>query len=143
MYFYVFICLSIYLFLSFFLFWSWSWSTAGRYVNNKSVAGFSLWSVADDGFEEDHVLDWILEQHMGNTMRNVSRHTLLGMVDSYDYLAVLFCKSSPFGLDIARCAWKKIRFRYFFDFLRPEAKLIDMLRHGHLRWTTYTSISTS
>lgn len=44
----------------------------------------------DDGFEEDHVLDWILEQHMGNTMRNVSRHTLLGMVDSYDYLAVLF-----------------------------------------------------
>jgi len=38
------------------------------------------------------VLDWILEQHMGNTMRNVSRHTLLGMVDSYDYLAVVFCK---------------------------------------------------
>nr|CAG4638530.1 EOG090X0856 [Cyclestheria hislopi] len=48
--------------------------------------------VQDSGenFEEDHVLDWILEQHHGNTMRNVSRQALLSMVDNYDYLAVLF-----------------------------------------------------
>ena len=50
------------------------------------------------------MLDWILEQHMGNTMRNVSRHTLLGMVDSYDYLAVVFCKfTSILAISMFNC----------------------------------------
>ncbi len=49
-----------------------------------------LW--IDEVFDEDHVLNWILETHLGNSIKNVSRHSLLTMVDSYDYLAVIFRK---------------------------------------------------
>ncbi len=53
--------------------------------------------MTEETFEEDHVLDWILELHHGNTMRNVSRQSLMSMVDNYDYLAVVFCsKNSNF-----------------------------------------------
>uniref|UniRef100_A0A0N8E4K3 L(2)01289 long form n=1 Tax=Daphnia magna TaxID=35525 RepID=A0A0N8E4K3_9CRUS len=45
---------------------------------------------AEDTFEEDNVLDWILEMHHGNTMKNVSRQSLMSMVENYDYLAVVF-----------------------------------------------------
>ncbi|KAI9560775.1 hypothetical protein GHT06_011727 [Daphnia sinensis] len=44
----------------------------------------------EDTFEEDNVLDWILEMHHGNTMKNVSRQSLMSMVENYDYLAVVF-----------------------------------------------------
>lgn len=54
-----------------------------------------LWLIVtintEEVFEEDNVLDWILELHHGNTMKNVSRQSLLSMVDNYDYLAVVFC----------------------------------------------------
>lgn len=49
-------------------------------------------SLTEDTFEEDNVLDWILEMHHGNTMKNVSRQSLMSMVENYDYLAVVFCK---------------------------------------------------
>ncbi|XP_046651298.1 uncharacterized protein LOC124342369 isoform X3 [Daphnia pulicaria] len=45
---------------------------------------------AEEVFEEDNVLDWILEMHHGNTMKNVSRQSLMSMVENYDYLAVVF-----------------------------------------------------
>jgi len=48
--------------------------------------------LTDESFEEDNVLDWILELHHGNTMRNASRQSLMTMVENYDYLAVVFCK---------------------------------------------------
>ncbi|XP_046461228.1 uncharacterized protein LOC124207693 isoform X8 [Daphnia pulex] len=44
----------------------------------------------EEVFEEDNVLDWILEMHHGNTMKNVSRQSLMSMVENYDYLAVVF-----------------------------------------------------
>ena len=47
--------------------------------------------MTEEVFEEDNVLDWILEMHHGNTMKNVSRQSLMNMVDNYDYLAVVFC----------------------------------------------------
>ena len=48
--------------------------------------------MTEEVFEEDNVLDWILELHHGNTMKNVSRQSLMSMVENYDYLAVIFCK---------------------------------------------------
>jgi hypothetical protein len=50
--------------------------------------------MTEEVFEEDNVLDWILEMHHGNTMKNVSRQSLMSMVDNYDYLAVVFCTES-------------------------------------------------
>ncbi len=55
--------------------------------------------MTEEVFEEDNVLDWILEMHHGNTMKNVSRQSLMSMVDNYDYLAVVFCKKTR--------TWKK------------------------------------
>lgn len=49
-------------------------------------------SMTEEVFEEDNVLDWILEMHHGNTMKNVSRQSLMSMVENYDYLAVVFCR---------------------------------------------------
>jgi hypothetical protein len=48
--------------------------------------------MTEEVFEEDNVLDWILEMHHGNTMKNVSRQSLMSMVENYDYLAVVFCR---------------------------------------------------
>lgn len=70
-------------------------------IDRESLMSFShhllcfnaLWFIADEEIEEDHVLDWILEIHHGNTMKNVSRQSLMNMVDNYDFLAVVFCKS--------------------------------------------------
>ena len=57
---------------------------------------------AEEVFEEDNVLDWILEMHHGNTMKNVSRQSLLSMVDNYDYLAVVFCEYTYLTIDFLK-----------------------------------------
>lgn len=57
---------------------------------------FGEFSMTEEAFEEDHVLDWILELHHGNTMRNVSRQSLMSMVENYDYLAVIFCNINSY-----------------------------------------------
>lgn len=61
-------------------------------VSNKNEFSLYIFAVTGDLMNEESVLEWLIHQKNTDEIEDVSDAVLENMIDSTNYLAVLFCK---------------------------------------------------